>query len=384
MTDIAKKLTNRLPFAPIVALLFAGTAAALMMATPVWLLEKWVAKSGLASIVSAAEAPLGFKARILLVGAVALIVGIASFIAMIPVGRMLGSKKMNRHFAPAAKGKPVAVSPFSPPHEDDVQDGNDAGRYKPAATETNFGFARAPIFADRELGAPFMAPAPDPVTDAPVHAEFPVAPAATPVFAPFPVAAEAVQAAVPEWPPVAVEPVAMEAPVFTNAQPAEFMPLAPVSEYAASPDHTDALELDMAQIADIPEMDPVVAPTSYEAADVPVYLPAFEPVQHVQDRVEPEQIAQETPVAYGAVVQDPAHAPAADQAPPIAAPTTDATIDAMLDRFETGLRRRQLHNLVSASSLGEANANMATNDAAADAALRDALGTLERLAANAR
>jgi hypothetical protein len=377
MTDIAKKLTNRLPFAPIVALLFAGTSAALMMATPVWLLEKWVAKSGLASIVSAAEAPLGFKARILMVVAVALTVGLVTLIAMIPIGRMLGSKKMNRHFAPGVKGKPVAVSPFSPPQMDDVQDGNDAGRYKPAAAETDFGFARAPIFADRELGAPFMTPAPEPVADARVDAEFApaaaVAPVAPPAFVPSvtvptPVAAEAVQAAVPEWPPVAVAPIAVEAPIITNAQP-EIMPHAPVSEFAASAVDADPLELDMAQIADIPEMEPVAAPTSYEAAYEPAYQPAFEPVQPVQASVEHVESAP---------------TPAADQAAPIAASATDATIDAMLDRFETGLRRRQLHNLVSASSLGDANVDMATNDAAADAALRDALGTLERLAANAR
>jgi hypothetical protein len=374
MTDIAKKLTNRLPFAPIVALLFAGTSAALMMATPVWLLEKWVAKSGLASIVSAAEAPLGFKARILIVVAVALIVGLVTLITMIPIGRKLGSKKMNRHFAPGVKGKPVAVSPFSPPQMDDVQDGNDAGRYKPAVAETDFGFARAPIFADRELGAPFMTPAPDPVTDARVDAE----------FAPSPVAAEASYSAVPEWPPVAVAPVAVEAPIFTNAHPPEITPQGPVSEYSVSPVHDDALELDMAQIADIPEMEPVAAPTSYEAAYEPVYQPAFEPVQQLQAGVELEQPAPATPAVFNAVAQEPVDATVADQPAPIAAPSTDATIDAMLDRFETGLRRRQLHNLVSASSLGEANMKMATSDAAADAALRDALGTLERLAANAR
>jgi hypothetical protein len=377
MTDIAKKLTNRLPFAPIVALLFAGTSAALMMATPVWLLEKWVAKSGLASVVSAAEAPLGFKARILMVVAVALIVGLVTLIAMIPIGRMLGSKKMNRHFAPGVKGKPVAVSPFSPPQMDDVQDSNDAGRYKPAAAETNFGFARAPIFADRELGAPFMTPAPDPISNTNAEAEFVSAPVVAPVaplvlvpsdFAPTPVAAEAVQDAVPEWPPVAVAPVAVEAPIFTNAQP-EIMRHVPVSAIDASPVGADPLELDMAQIADIPEMEPVAAPTSYEASYETAYQPAFEPVQPVQASVEHVESAP---------------TPAVDQPAPVAGPSTDVTIDAMLDRFETGLRRRQLHNLVSASSLGEAKVNMATNDAAADAALRDALGTLERLAANAR
>ncbi len=378
MSNIVKKLTNRLPFAPVVAALFAGTSAALMMATPIWMLEKWVAASGLSSIVSAAKAPLGFKARIVIVVAVALTVGLVTLIAMIPVGRKLNAGKTVRPFAPAAQTQTQGVTPFAPPQDQPAAQISDPGRYKQASAEGDFAFARAPIFADRELGAPFMSPEPE---------------VAAVQDVPAPVASA------PEWPPVAAE-----APVFAPHMSASVAPdyVAPAMvapEFPAQPIEAEALELDMAQIADIPEMPPVeasefepaaqiIAPIVAEsaAASTPAYVPEYHvpeyhvPEYKVQDVAAPV-VAEPTP----AIVPQQAYVPVAvDQPTPVSSPAENASLDTMLDRFETGLRRRQLQNLVAATSLDAPIPNANGTDAIADAALRDALGTLERLAANAR
>lgn len=61
------KQLQRLPFAPVVALMFAAVAALLVLATPVWLLEHAVLAVGLPEVLPAAAPPLGTKARFLLI-----------------------------------------------------------------------------------------------------------------------------------------------------------------------------------------------------------------------------------------------------------------------------------------------------------------------------
>jgi hypothetical protein len=374
MSKVIKSLSNRLPFAPVVAVLFAGTSAALMMATPIWLLEKWVGASGLSSIVSAAKAPLGMKARLALVIAVALIVGIITLVAMIPVGRMLSRRALSRSTGRRPFVTDAPVTPFRPDADAPQELANDPGRFMPTPADERFGFSRPPIFADRELGAPFM-------SDTAAVAE--------------PAGAEAVVEAPVDYSP-AVDVSAGEAPVAEGDVPfftaPSFSPVtAPLQAPAYAPvvDHVEIpsvpvetpapqdepLDLDFAQIADIPEMDspdPAAAP-----APVAETAPVAAPVAH--------DWTLDVPVASYAntdVVEQPEGQPEHVNE----AVSGDVTLDVMLDRFETGLRRRQLQNLVTASSLGtvtQAHGETAS-DAAADAALRDALGTLERLAANAR
>ena len=74
------KQLQRLPFAPVVALMFAAVAALLVLATPVWLLEHAVLVVGLPDVVPAAAPPLGTKARFLLV---CLAGGSAAFMAFV-------------------------------------------------------------------------------------------------------------------------------------------------------------------------------------------------------------------------------------------------------------------------------------------------------------
>jgi hypothetical protein len=77
------KQVQRLPFAPVVALMFAAVAAVLVLATPVWLLERAVLAVGLPDVLPAAAPPLGSKARFLLVflasGGAAVLALVAAF-----------------------------------------------------------------------------------------------------------------------------------------------------------------------------------------------------------------------------------------------------------------------------------------------------------------
>ncbi len=123
--SLAKRI-SRLPFAPIVALAFACAAGVLVMATPLWLLERGVAAIGLGSVLPAAAPPLGATARLLLAVLAAGGTALVAFVALLPVSRALNA----RHPARPLRRVPRAV---------------------PAP-----GFTREPIFAGRELGAPFM------------------------------------------------------------------------------------------------------------------------------------------------------------------------------------------------------------------------------------
>jgi hypothetical protein len=130
---IVLKRASRLPFAPIVAGVFAGVAGILVAAAPAWMLEQLVDRIGLATVLPAAAAPLGLKARALIAIVSALLAGLTTWAVMIPVEKLLSRPK----------ARPFEVAPLQPMPVTDA----------PASMA---GFNRPPIFADRELGAPFM------------------------------------------------------------------------------------------------------------------------------------------------------------------------------------------------------------------------------------
>lgn len=78
------KQLQRLPFAPVVALMFAAVAALLVLATPVWLLEHAVLGVGLPEVLPAAAPPLGSKARFLLILLAAGGAAAVAFVAALP------------------------------------------------------------------------------------------------------------------------------------------------------------------------------------------------------------------------------------------------------------------------------------------------------------
>ncbi|MEQ1548292.1 MAG: hypothetical protein ABL918_06525 [Chakrabartia sp.] len=130
--SVVLKSAARLPFAPIVAAFFAVAVAILVVAMPTWMLEYYAARTGLTAVLPAAQPPLGQTARLALVALGALGTGLVTWLAMIPVGKWLDRS--------VAQG--FDAVPLSPATENDSAVGT--------------GFNRPPIFADRDLGSPFM------------------------------------------------------------------------------------------------------------------------------------------------------------------------------------------------------------------------------------
>jgi|CXWL01.1.fsa_nt_gi hypothetical protein len=127
------RLLDKVPFAPVVAALFGLVAAILVVATPGWLFERMVVTSGLPGLVAAAAPPLGDKARIM--AAIISMAGVAGMVWLIL----------------ALPGMVVKARPAqSRGHRIEPHD-NGAG--EDGLAETPF---RRPLFADADLGAPFM------------------------------------------------------------------------------------------------------------------------------------------------------------------------------------------------------------------------------------
>ncbi len=160
MAIVLKKI-SKLPFAPVVAGLFALVAAALVMATPIWLLEDVVTRVGLDSVIAAAAPPLGMKAHALLGIAAAFGTGAALWVLLLPVARMLDRKK--------PKMARTAASTV-PSQNEDVNVG--------LSDEPVLRGRRRPILAEQELGAPFMSD--EALSDAPIYPPVATEPTASP------------------------------------------------------------------------------------------------------------------------------------------------------------------------------------------------------------
>jgi hypothetical protein len=348
------KLVDRVPVAPSVALMFGGVAAILVLATPVDLLERAVEVTRLPDVLSAAQAPLGVKARILLglmaAGAVALP---CYFVLRLLTRRTVKPKSFR---AEKAKKDKDAIKPFSPPVVEEE------------APTGEFGMSRRrPIFAREDLGEPFMAdlptavPTPRALSEPVVLAEPETGGTAHAFVLPDQEMPTADFAARDLKVPV------VEAPLIEVPSAVEY---APALESEGTEPGGDELVLHLHQVADIPAEDPI-AQTEEGVSGAwivpePVSVPLAPPVV---DAALPASLEPSTPVW-----EEPVHAQnhAADVPP-------EPSIEELLTRFESGVRRRQLASLVMPASV-----STGTTNAAADAALRDALGTLERLAANVR
>jgi hypothetical protein len=132
MVTLARR-AHRIPFAPVVAVLFGVVAAILMAAVPVWLFEKGVIASGLPDLIAAAAPPLGLIARLLAIAAAFVGTALIVRILLVPVGRMIDGKARARtpwrDAGYDADAEQSGVNPLPP---------------------------RRPIFAPDELGAPLM------------------------------------------------------------------------------------------------------------------------------------------------------------------------------------------------------------------------------------
>lgn len=133
MNRLLKRIA-KIPFAPVVAAMFGLIFVTLVLMTPGWLFERMIVASGLPALIPAAGPPLGETARSLAAFGGGLGVFLALWVALAVLRALI---KRN---APAkARGSRIdaVTRPVQPPVAD--------ARRK-----------REPIFAERELGAPFM------------------------------------------------------------------------------------------------------------------------------------------------------------------------------------------------------------------------------------
>lgn len=126
------KQLNKLPFAPVVGVMFALVAAILVLATPQFLFERVVTGTGLPALVSAATPPLGEKARIITALLAAAAVGGIVWLML----AKLEQAALRR--APLSHGSRTTAAPVT------------AGLDRVHAVRPQ------PILAGSDLGAPFM------------------------------------------------------------------------------------------------------------------------------------------------------------------------------------------------------------------------------------
>jgi hypothetical protein len=128
-----------LPFAPIAAVTFGVVFAILVFNTPDWRLERLVGATGLASVLPAAKPPLGSTARTLLSLLTALGVSGILWAIMRPIEALIHGRRM-------AASRAKARGSFIPAADIEMDSQPDWPQRS----------GRSPIFAESELGAPFM------------------------------------------------------------------------------------------------------------------------------------------------------------------------------------------------------------------------------------
>jgi hypothetical protein len=132
MVTLARRAA-RIPFAPVVAILFGIVAAILVAAVPQWLFERGIVASGLPAVIAASAPPLGLMARLLAIAIAFLAITVLLWAVLGPLTAKL-------------EGRARARTPW-----------RDAGYDTPLAEDNDLFIApRRPIFAPEELGAPLM------------------------------------------------------------------------------------------------------------------------------------------------------------------------------------------------------------------------------------
>ncbi len=272
-----------LPVAPTFAGLLAALAGLMFLIMPTGVLEDLSVDSGVASLITAAEPPLGITARLAIVFIVALVVGGVSWFGLF---LLVGTRAIV-----VSRGK----------REDGVPVLRRADAHPDAP-------ARRPVFAHRDLGTPFLDVKADPLD------------------APMPVA-DAIAFA----PPVVFEerdiPKNLDTPLATYLHPLD--PPLPAPEPAPAPEPLPILR------APDPVAPPPIAPEPPVPEPVvavdprPVFepepAPAPEPRFAAHERIETFEL---TPM-----VRPPAGETSAPLAP--------ATIHDLLERLERGVAKRQ-------------------------------------------
>lgn len=130
--SLARSLEN-VPFVPVAAALFGLVAGILVIATPGWLFERGVVASGLPGVIAAAAPPLGDKAQIMAALVAALGTTFPLWLVPTVVSRLV---RIRRIEPPGSTIETAGEQVADHPHPDAP--------------------VRRPLFAESDLGAPFM------------------------------------------------------------------------------------------------------------------------------------------------------------------------------------------------------------------------------------
>ena len=290
------------PLAPAAALVLAALAALMFLIMPIGVIEDLVVDSGIASFVTAAQPPLGTTAHLAIAFFVALCVGAMSWFGLF---LLVGNRTVVLGRVAREDGVPILrradAHPDAPP--------------------------RRPVFANRDLGTPFLevtAESPPPMTAADAMAFEPatVEERSIPADLDTPLATyrNPLDPPLPEPEPLPLgrmeEPVAPPAPIWLE-------PSAPEPESLSAPEPIARVDLRPSIIA---PASPVVAPSARPAPEPEPEAepePAPEPRFASHERIETFEL---TPMVRSSETS---------------APLPSATIHDLLDRLERGVAKRK-------------------------------------------
>jgi hypothetical protein len=331
MVAFLRRQRLNLPLAPLAGIVLGALLAILFLILPEELLESLVVNSGIASVLAAAQPPLGFTARAML----AIVVGGgAGALLWFALFLLVGGRTVAVNIGSDADGVPVLRRADAHP---------DAP-------------ARSPLRATRDLGTPFLdvrartavksaAPEPEAVTiiEATPHiAAEPVLVAPEPVTAPTPASTPTpTPTRLPEPQPIAAsdpDPVPMPKPlpddldiVLADYDPAAWRAAAPVRQPAPEPLPP------LRKPAPVPGPLPIAAP----------HEPAFTPEPYARARQEPDPATAPLPIRRPQTFDEgerfetfeltPIHRDRVAQAPL----SGEGSVLALLDRLERGVARRE-------------------------------------------
>ena len=279
MVAFLRRQRLNLPVAPLAGGVIGFVTAALFALMPTGMLEDLVVDSGIAAVLSAAEPPLGFTARFIMIFLVGGGVGMVAWFALF---LLLGSRSIVvQHGVDGAEDEPMPRLRRADAHPDAP--------------------ARRPLSAARDLGTPFLE----------VHAERPVH-------------IDAGDDEVVEIVPVEAEGIHHDAP-----EPEADTWLAPEEQSLPADLDQPLAAFDPASIPD--------DPADWFPAPAPLRMTPRRPVFDAGERFDtfdlaplPHRPAPPTPSAFTPSV------------PPLPRPDPSATIHALLDRLERRVARREV------------------------------------------
>ncbi len=133
--EVLRRPRLTIALAPAIGVAMAVVTAASFLVMAQWRLEAWVLASGIPAVIAAAEPPLGFNARLVLALICgAMVGGVAWFALFVVIG-----------------GRTLAIGP-------EVSEADDAVPVLRRADAHPDAPPRAPLFANRDLGMPFLDP----------------------------------------------------------------------------------------------------------------------------------------------------------------------------------------------------------------------------------